>query len=537
MALGLTVLSAILLSLSASFLPDVTYHVREQYVQSVVAALLEFKDLMASSMTSSSVSSSDNEVTWDTCPVDGGQYYYLAGEYEYYYLYYYYIGGLWNGGSEQIVRVCGCNPWISSGTTVYKWIIPIIGLWGLAFASTLCCIHGWGRIFAGFILRRAMGVNYVVRVVFAGARDDFGIIWRAMVFFASEVLFILARRSPMGNVRMRRWALRIRPFTPACTTTGEAVHIYTPISGARGVRARPSLHEIQVGQRMITGGRRMGRVRLQAVRTKVWATDYNPQGNRGDCLFLVLRRQLGLKISATTFRSMLQAHARHLLYTGESVHGHRSLKYFLDTAGLDKEDFLANLTNRHRRWGNTFDVMVCANMCKRHLRLSSVASGQILFEAQYPGRPIDVGHIGHHFVGGRRRKQNTWLDKEKKLRKDATFLLGRALIKTSCRAIALMMCTGFWPNTDKGVAVHCGAAVASVMFSMFSVASRVDTTTWAWRIPSMTADTCRMCTEFEPLGLVACWAWRLSSSIVASCSIAWRIPSIIVVACTLCTGS
>eukprot|EP00971_Amphidinium_carterae_P340784 6479260-Amphidinium_carterae.2 len=319
-----------------------------------------------------------------------------------YYLYWYYYGDAQvyeYGQGEHVSQVCECNqrpkkPW--------NWTSVLVAMWICSFVVAFCLLRRtdawlWQSTFRWL----AGGVNMIGNLV-QGIRADITIVRQAITFLMSEVIFILSRRSPIFKTKLRRTAMRWRPFTPMSVETGEPVRVFSPET----VRTpRPLLNEILLDRGVVHGGRRMRRTRLTQIRRKWWRTTYNPQ-TRGDCLFMPLMRVLRIKETPIAFRRMLQYHASTLLETNESIHRGWSLSSILDQVGIPHEAYIQDLVGTRRRWGNTVDVMVCAHMTRRRLRLTSVTSGRILFESDIDGEPLDIGYTYKHFIAGKYVKKS-----------------------------------------------------------------------------------------------------------------------------------
>eukprot|EP00971_Amphidinium_carterae_P255992 5082807-Amphidinium_carterae.2 len=62
------------------------------------------------------------------------------------------------------------------------------------------------------------------------------------------------------------------------------------------------------------------------------------------------------------------------------------------------------MTGHHRRWGNTIDIAIFADLLGVSVRLTDIASSEILFESVLPGqKTMDIGYFKHHFVAGKRK--------------------------------------------------------------------------------------------------------------------------------------
>eukprot|EP00971_Amphidinium_carterae_P118727 2352238-Amphidinium_carterae.1 len=239
--------------------------------------------------------------------------------------------------------------------TVIGILIPVQRLMAYCFQYGMCAL-GWCQTF-----RRAIAVDL---------RD----IARAMLFMCCEVLFVLARRLPVGRASVRKLAMKMRPYAAAPL---RQVHggIGTEVDEAYTPLVRRSLADIQVEYRMIAGGRSItykhrtilagwlaGR-RHRARGRASWKTTYNPRSSvaKGDCLFLVLSKYLGKGWSPLALRKELKKHAAELLVTGAPVHKGLSLGEVLAHVDVSPTEFLASLVSSRPRWGNSIDTMVASH--------------------------------------------------------------------------------------------------------------------------------------------------------------------------------
>eukprot|EP00971_Amphidinium_carterae_P086668 1715100-Amphidinium_carterae.1 len=211
-----------------------------------------------------------------------GVYYY---NYYYYYYYYQYL-------QHHLPEECVC--YLDNLMSWGHWI----GLaWVLTFVAFIMkqnvdlvrmAAQGLFRVVGCGLRLSAQGV----RCILGGAWKDGTTVWRAAMFFMCEIALLLARRIPCCRTRIRRAALKLRPYTAASLTTG------SPEGAARGALAddvrtpqRRSLSQvradiaaessIEAKREFLVGARRMRTTRLRAARHASWRTIYNPQGGHG----------------------------------------------------------------------------------------------------------------------------------------------------------------------------------------------------------------------------------------------------------------
>eukprot|EP00971_Amphidinium_carterae_P350834 6491765-Amphidinium_carterae.2 len=393
-------------ALFAYLAPD-AYYVMSPYVQEFLVQYLQDRP--------SPPSSSDNVAK---CSPHACEDAYWA--LDYWYGYY---------GSQVYVQrdVCDCNifelkmgkGWRLAPCVGMAWIGAFVLMLGILNSSVIGKYLPCGGFLAG--------ACRCCSCCLQGLRADCLDVSNACIFLISELLLILARRTPVAKQRLRKLAMRMRPYAPASILTGDPVHVVTPAGSPAAVRdgrvpgstsSRRSLLQIQAAQNIVTGGHKMGKVRIRLPRRRRWVTTYNPRATRGDCLFMAMCR--ALRNGSASFmhvptpavlRAQVQEHAKMLLNTHESIWNGRSLAWLLQHHGIDRQQYIGMLTGPRRRWGNTLDVAVCAHLYQVPLRLSHIGTGKVLFQASHTGRPfMDIGYRGHHFVAGRRKEQPGRLD-------------------------------------------------------------------------------------------------------------------------------
>eukprot|EP00971_Amphidinium_carterae_P339474 6477304-Amphidinium_carterae.1 len=176
--------------------------------------------------------------------------------------YYYYV--------EPIQR----SPDVCPGNILGFSMSTVLGLltasWMVAFGIALCSLHS--RSIAGYVYTKARLCIGGLRGCASGIGSDIRDVYLATLFLACEILFVLSRRTPCGKNLLRRAALRLRPYVAVAVQDGVPDETRTP---------RRSLHDIQMRR---GGARRMGKVRLPAIRRKSITILFNPVG-KGECLF------------------------------------------------------------------------------------------------------------------------------------------------------------------------------------------------------------------------------------------------------------
>eukprot|EP00971_Amphidinium_carterae_P127322 2523043-Amphidinium_carterae.1 len=229
-----------------------------------------------------------------------------------------------------------------------------------------------------------------VRILWQGLCADFNDVQRACLFVASVLCMILSRRLPIGRHRLRRLALRLRPYVVATLDDG------TPLTSTpSSVRStRQTLRQIQAAQ---GGCRKVGRVRLMAARKSKHRIIYNPIG-KGDCLFASLAFLVPGRLSSRRVRVMLQQHSKLLMASRKLLLG-LSLSDHLRAHGICEDDFVRRLVGRHARWGNTFDVLVASDLWDMRFRLIGLEAGNEpeLLDTHDSGKLHTIAYARHHF--------------------------------------------------------------------------------------------------------------------------------------------
>eukprot|EP00971_Amphidinium_carterae_P090528 1792332-Amphidinium_carterae.1 len=319
--------------------------------------------------------------------------------------------------------VCGCNVALApSSADSWSWkLLPCIGIaWLVVFLAVLLVLN---YTVIGLLLpvQRVMAYCFhcgmwvygwcqSLRRAIAGDIRD---IARAMLFMCCEVLFVLARRLPVGRASVRKLAMKMRPYAAAPLRQvhggigAEVDEAYTPL-------VRRSLADIQVEYRMIAGGRSItykhrtilaswlaGR-RHRACSRASWKTTYNPRSSvaKGDCLFMVLSKYLGKGWPPLALRKELKKHAAELLVTGAPVHKGLSLGEVLAHVDVSPTEFLASLVSSRPRWGNSIDTMVASHRFQVNFDIYNILTRRFACCHNQDGPRCLIGYINHHFVAG-----------------------------------------------------------------------------------------------------------------------------------------
>eukprot|EP00971_Amphidinium_carterae_P188255 3736793-Amphidinium_carterae.1 len=278
--------------------------------------------------------------------------------------------------------------------------------------------HGIFRVVVCGLRLSAQGVRSILR----GTWRDGITVWRAAVFFMCEIALIMAKRIPCCRTRLRKAALKLRPYTAASLTTG------SPEGATRGALAddvrtpsRRSLLQVRADlaaeasvetkREFLVGARRMRTTRLKAARHASWRTIYNPQGGHGSCLFAALAHIMGGQTKPAALRRMLRSQSMALLHSEKKLYKALSLRQLLCRNGISPQWFVDTL---HRRWGNSIDLIVAANMMEKNIQLVDIRSAKPILTV-WAGKSGDrlhqVGHGRCHFVVGATRDKeapNSW---------------------------------------------------------------------------------------------------------------------------------
>eukprot|EP00971_Amphidinium_carterae_P114992 2277836-Amphidinium_carterae.1 len=277
-----------------------------------------------------------------------------------------------------------------------------------------------------------------VRATRLAVMKDVSDVYRAFLFLGCELLFVLARRSPIGRLALRRTALRWRPYV-ATEISGSPLYVESPdVTSDGSPLVRRSLARIQLEYQVVQGGqfvhhsyksvvpgRWCSRRRIQAPRPRRWHTVYNPS-EPGECLLAVLCKYAGGDWNVKKLRRAIQLHAANLLVTADPVLCGHSLATHLHANYLDPTKFLQDLVSHRRRWGNSLDVLIASNMLSTRFVVYDIKQRKVICDPGCYGAPKMIGYAEHHFTAG-------FLDKNQRLKPSPSCGLqgaARALVGT-----------------------------------------------------------------------------------------------------------
>eukprot|EP00971_Amphidinium_carterae_P136140 2697599-Amphidinium_carterae.1 len=318
-------------------------------------------------------------------------------------------------------RVCSCNSMCGSSSAnsgCHQWFsqkpFGRSVFYGLSSVGLLLCLlFGLAHLLFRYGRDCQEGCGHCL----AATRADLAVVGQAFCFLTSEVLMVCARRAPWCKQRVRRLALRLRPYVVTSVVTGEPVFVHSPLTTPRTPH-RP-LTEIQVAYRIVSGGtvrrswvkcirtaRQVRRQRIVAHRSLHWRTTFNPSSafGRGDCLFSSLSKIAGGKLSPLTMRQRIKSHAAQLLVSGDRVFHGKSLGELLVEQGLDITQYMSTLVSTRPRWGNTIDVLIAADALGIRLGIYDIRKHALLCDSGHPGVLRLIGYHRHHFVVGEVRQ-------------------------------------------------------------------------------------------------------------------------------------
>eukprot|EP00971_Amphidinium_carterae_P352006 6492384-Amphidinium_carterae.9 len=103
---------------------------------------------------------------------------------------------------------------------------------------------------------------------------------------------------------------------------------------------------------------------------------------------MAMGKLLKSNVSSTILRRQIHEHAISLLASSRCVHGSRA--------------YIQSLTGRRRRWGNTIDVIVAADLHDVRFRIIDLRGKFTLLDTNNTrSDPLDIGYRGFHFVAGK----------------------------------------------------------------------------------------------------------------------------------------
>eukprot|EP00971_Amphidinium_carterae_P259923 5157185-Amphidinium_carterae.2 len=333
-----------------------------------------------------------------------------------YYTYYYYLDE-WTGHCQASPPACSCSRDAGPDSVMHRLLQTGVAVWAALLCVLALVLFAMVALWRG-IAHRCAGFTHWVCPCGVGCRRDTTEIGHACLFAGCAVLLVIARRIPFGGAKLRRIALRYRPYTSASIETGDPVFVRTPSprssdrsSSQRGSSAgssRRPLALLQAEHRLISGGCWIGGRRVTLPRRRVWRTTFNPSSGKGDCLFMVLAKLVGCRMPPSIIRRHVREHAVRLLRTNEVLHCGRSLGGWLYCLGITEENYLRRLaTRKSARWGNTVDVAVAAHLYGVRFRIFDLRSSEVIYDAGKgmsglgAAQPLDIGYFKNHFVAGR----------------------------------------------------------------------------------------------------------------------------------------
>eukprot|EP00971_Amphidinium_carterae_P325227 6455405-Amphidinium_carterae.1 len=218
---------------------------------------------------------------------------------------------------------------------------------------------------------------------------------RAFAVMASEVLFVVSRRSCCYRRRLRQWGLRLRAYQPGPDDMDDDILLTTP---------RRTLSQIQQANGLAMGGswwnsrrpRKMGKVRLPMPHRRRWRVHYNPRTS-GECLFACVQRIGQLQGLGHKSTSQLRALSKTLLQRAKSgpIAGQR-LETWLQGHRTTVDDFILNTTRG--RWGTQLDAFVLAEHLGLRLRIIDVDDDEVILPSTCTvGRVNTIAFSNSHF--------------------------------------------------------------------------------------------------------------------------------------------
>eukprot|EP00971_Amphidinium_carterae_P335407 6471239-Amphidinium_carterae.3 len=214
---------------------------------------------------------------------------------------------------------------------------------------------------------------------------------RALVRCAGDIALVLMARSPRAIRHLRGPILRFRSMLDLELTDEDEVLVRD------GDSYKPLLMIQQGGRRARWGGSR----RWSQIRSRAFRTRYSPTA-AGDCLFssfrFVAQRSGCGSWSVKTLRKMVQWELERISSSSELVYGCK-LSYWAGQLNMTEEAFITNCTGPHRRWGNTLDLFVLANLFGVNLRAIDTKTGSsLMFHRAHAGAVWSIGLANKHFT-------------------------------------------------------------------------------------------------------------------------------------------
>eukprot|EP00971_Amphidinium_carterae_P171555 3401089-Amphidinium_carterae.1 len=249
MALGFAIPLSMLALLSLTGLPTVPV---SRYIIPLLPQVSDFSISSISSLLSSSHSGNEAS-SGDQC-----------FEGDFYYEYYYYT----YRGHNEYYQFGAC----SSSTTgsSFSWAsmllnarvrLSLVALWLTGFLAVMVALNSGCALTWAF--QKSAAVFALCRLVWLGLSNDLKDIYRAVIFMICEFMFVAARRIPFCRIRIRRAALRMRPYASAKVSPNSDFADSDPEDGWGTPRVRRSLAGIHLDYQIVVGGQRLTKAKLR----------------------------------------------------------------------------------------------------------------------------------------------------------------------------------------------------------------------------------------------------------------------------------
>eukprot|EP00971_Amphidinium_carterae_P043972 865048-Amphidinium_carterae.2 len=211
-------------------------------------------------------------------------------------------------------------------------------------------------------------------------------------FVLSEILWVASHYfCSCLKRRLRKCALRIRPYAVASTETGEVIDM-SPLR-PRPSTAMRSLADIQleVAGGYLRSAVRCKRMRFERHKKLCLVVQYSPQ-RAGDCLFSAVSRAC-LQVHGHAYSAK---QVRHLLWSLLKRLPREDLGAVSARFGMSVEDYVQSA--KSTRWGTSFDLRVLVEEMELPAILYNRHTGRILVEHGRCQDRVIFGFKNSHFT-------------------------------------------------------------------------------------------------------------------------------------------
>eukprot|EP00971_Amphidinium_carterae_P261620 5190162-Amphidinium_carterae.1 len=300
---------------------------------------------------------------------------------QYYYYYYYYLSGDFTCGDTQ-QQGWGPGMWL---VAITLWTIAVIWLWTILFSPVRVpnLIPHWMVQYKDLL------------------HGDCRRLWLLCRFVMSELLWIVSHHCCGCRRRMRRIAMKCRPYVVRSEIEGEDV-IFPGSPGADRAQTpastRRSLAAIQDGMQVQGGtllpARRCRGQRLVRARRRGIKVVFNPR-TQGECLFGAVKHAVKKHTGRTVSVGCLRRYLRDLLVNEDE----EKIRGCAAKFGHTVSSYISSTVLG--RWGTSLDLELLANAFDMPMVLIDCEQGKLLFDGATGRKPTVLCYRHKHFTVGK----------------------------------------------------------------------------------------------------------------------------------------